>query len=76
LIAPNSVFGDRITQVDARFGRTFNVQHTRMQASVDIFNLLNSSGILSINTTYGTSWLAPTQILQGRLVKFGLQVDF
>jgi hypothetical protein len=38
--------------------------------------VLNSSSILAINTTYGTSWLAPTQILQGRLAKLGLQVDF
>jgi hypothetical protein len=76
LIAPNSIFGDRVTQVDARFGKSFNVQHTRMQASVDIFNLLNSSAILALNTTFGPAWLAPTQILQGRLVKFGIQVDF
>ncbi|OLB61385.1 MAG: hypothetical protein AUI11_09900 [Acidobacteria bacterium 13_2_20CM_2_66_4] len=36
----------------------------------------NSSAILSLNTTYGTSWLSPTQILQGRLVKVGAQIDF
>jgi hypothetical protein len=49
--------------------------------SADIFNLLNSSGILAINTAYtppsATSlWLAPTQILQGRLMKIGAQFDF
>ena len=77
LIAPGTVYGDRVTQVDVRFGKAFRVQRGgRIQASVDVFNVLNSSAILSLNTTYGTNWLSPTQILQGRLVKFGMQFDF
>jgi len=52
------------------------VQRSRIQASVDLFNVLNSSAILGLNTTYGSSWLSPTQILQGRLIKIGAQVDF
>ena len=34
------------------------------------------ASILTINTTYGSSWIRPTSILQGRLVKFGGQLDF
>jgi len=48
----------------ARIGKSFRFQRYRLQTSVDIFNLLNSSAILSQNNTYGTSWLSPTQILQ------------
>jgi hypothetical protein len=76
LIAPGTMYGDRVTQLDVRFGKAFRVQRSRIQASVDLFNVLNSSAILGLNTTYGTSWLSPTQILQGRLVKIGAQVDF
>jgi len=76
LIAPMSVFGDRVTQVDVRFGKSFRFQRYRVQASVDLFNFLNSSAILSQNNTYGSSWLSPTAILQGRLVKFGAQFEF
>jgi len=76
LIAPGTTYGDRVTQVDVRFGKSFRVQRSRIQASVDLFNVLNSSAILGLNTTYGTSWLSPTQILQGRLIKIGAQVDF
>jgi hypothetical protein len=42
---------------------------------MDIFNLLNSSGILAQNNTYGAAWQSPTQILQGRLIKLGMQLD-
>jgi hypothetical protein len=37
---------------------------------------LNSSAILAQNNTFGTSWRTPTLILQGRLMKLGVQVDF
>jgi hypothetical protein len=83
LIAPGTQYGNRVTQVDLRFGKIFRVQRTRVQAAVDIFNVVNSSGVLTLNTTYAVPtqttanpWLTPTQILQGRLVKFGVQVDF
>jgi hypothetical protein len=81
LIAPGTLYDPRVTQVDFRVGKSFRIQRTRLQVSADIFNLLNSSGILAINTAYtppsATSlWLAPTQILQGRLMKIGAQFDF
>jgi len=47
-----------------------------MSANVDVFNLFNASTVLNMNTTYGTSWLKPTQILDARLVKLSFQIDF
>jgi carboxypeptidase family protein len=76
LIAPGTMYGDRVTQVDVRFGKVFRVQKARLQTAIDIFNLLNSSDILTVNTTFGSAWLSPTQILQGRLIKFGVQLEF
>lgn len=76
LIAPGTMYGDRVTQVDVRFGKMFKVQRYRIQASLDLFNVMNSSAILALNTTFGTAWLSPTQILQGRLAKVGMQIDF
>ena len=76
LIAPASLYSDRFTQIDARFGKSFRYGKTRLQASVDVYNLMNSSAILAQNNTYGTSWRTPTLILQGRLVKIGGQIDF
>jgi hypothetical protein len=76
LIAPGTLYGDRLTQVDVRLGKIFSVQRTRIQAALDIYNLFNSSAILSLNNTFGTAWRTPTNILQGRLLKIGAQIDF
>jgi hypothetical protein len=76
LIAPGALYGDRLMQVDVRLGKVFKVQRTRIQGAVDLYNLFNSSAILSQNNTFGAFWRTPTNILQGRLVKIGAQIDF
>jgi hypothetical protein len=76
LIPPQTQFEDRITQLDIRFSRVFRIQKQRVEAQFDIYNALNASPILSINTRYGSAWKTPTEILAGRLLKFGVQVDF
>ena len=43
---------------------------------MDLFNMFNVSAVLAQNNTYGSSWLRPTNIIQGRLLKFGGQIDF
>jgi len=48
----------------------------RLQGTFSVFNVLNENTPLTLNYVYGSSWLTPTKILQGRLVKFGVQLDF
>jgi hypothetical protein len=43
---------------------------------VDLYNSLNANPVLALNNTYGSQWQRPTQILQGRLLKLGVQIDF
>ena len=76
LIAPGTLYGDRFTQVDVRFGKNFRFGGRRIAASMDIYNLMNSSAVLTVNNTVGPNWRTPTSILQGRLIKFGAQLDF
>jgi hypothetical protein len=79
LIQPGTMYGDRVNQVDVRFGKNFRASRARIRASVDLYNALNSSAILSQNTTIAltnSTWLRPTTIMPGRLVKFGATVDF
>ena len=76
LIPPNTVFEERTQQVDLRFTRIFRVGKTTLQANFDLYNVLNASPILAMTTRFGPEWLQATQILPGRLFKFGGQVDF
>ncbi len=76
LIAPFSQFEGRVNQLDVRLARLFRMGRVRMQAMFDIYNMLNASSILSMNTTYGPRWQEPTEILSARLFKFGAQLEF
>jgi hypothetical protein len=66
----------RINQLDFRLSRIFHIGKTRIQGNLDVFNLPNTSTVLSVNQTYGSAWLQPTQILPGRMLKLGFQADF
>ena len=76
MVAPNSVYEDRVQQVDLRFTRLFRFGKSRVQASADLYNLLNASSVLNMTTRYGTAWLSPISIMGGRLFKFTAQYDF
>ena len=68
--------------------KTFRIGgNRRLQAMADVFNLTNSNAAVgatsnageppaAINTTYGSAWLRPLNILQARYVKFGAQLTF
>jgi hypothetical protein len=76
LISPGTLYDNRLNQVDVRLAKSVKVGGGRLQGTVSVFNLLNGNKITLLNTQYGTSWLQPLQIMQGRLVKFGAQFDF
>jgi len=75
LIRPFSQFEDRINQFDVRLTKKFLVRGVRIQGSFDVYNMLNANPVLSLNTTYGPSWLQPAQILDARLFKFSAQLE-
>jgi hypothetical protein len=76
IMPPFSQLGPRINQTDIRVAKGFHVGQVRIQGLFDVYNLLNSSAVLLNNINYGPNWLQPTTILNGRLVKFGLQTSF
>jgi hypothetical protein len=77
LIPPGTMFGDRLHQVDFRVSKTVVFAGSRrVQGIVDVYNVFNGAAVITQNNTYGSAWLRPTQILQARLVKFGVQLDF
>lgn len=76
LIPSGAAYTPRINQFDFRTTRSFQYGPYRIRAHVDLYNLFNSSGIQGLNTTYGGQWLTPTSIVQGRLLKLAMQIDF
>lgn len=77
LIPPNTLFEDRIQQLDLRFTRMFRFGGTtRLRGNFDVYNIFNRATILNANTRFGADWLAPAQVMGGRLVKFSGQFDF
>ncbi len=57
-----------VNKTDVRFSKVVRVGAYRLTGGLDIFNVLNSSDVLAVNTTVGTSWLNPTQVLGGQAV--------
>jgi hypothetical protein len=76
LIPPNTVYGDRLNQVDVRLTKLFQTGRARILAAFDLYNIFNGNPVLAQNNTYGPQWLRPTVIQLGRLAKFNVQVNF
>jgi hypothetical protein len=77
LVDGDTVYTDRITQLDLRFGRTFSLGRLRIIPSLEIFNLNNSDAIITYASTNalnaGSSFLRPNSIMQPRMIGFNVQ---
>jgi len=79
---PFTQFGPRITQLDVRTSKIVRLNGgRRIQFNADLYNALNGSPVINFFSTYnladgGARWRTPTQIMDGRLAKFSLQIDF
>jgi hypothetical protein len=76
LLAPNTVFGDRINQTDMRVGKVLRFGRTRSTVALDILNAFNSDAILAYNPTFNATWPAPTTVITARLLRASMQVDW
>ena len=55
LIEPNTEFRDYIHQLDTRFAKNFRFSRYRLQAMVDVYNILNLGTITVQNQTFGSN---------------------
>jgi hypothetical protein len=78
LVAPGDVWGDRVNEVDLRVAKILRFGRTRTNVGVDMFNLINSSAVLTYNQVYAVNgpWLAPQSIITPRFFKVSAQIDF
>jgi len=79
MVAPGTLYGDRINELDLRFAKVLRFNGTRTRISLDMYNALNAAPTLTYNQTYSpttTSWLTPTSVLAARVMKIGASFEF
>ena len=80
LVAPGTLYGDRVNQLDLRAGKKLTFGRLRSVISVDVYNALNANPALTENATYQntsvTGWRVPTSIQPARFAKISLQLDY
>ena len=78
LIAPGTMRGDRINQLDVRVAKILDLAGTRTMLALDVYNAMNSSAVLTYNPAFvpGGSWLQPLTILTPRFVKITAELEF
>jgi Carboxypeptidase regulatory-like domain/TonB-dependent Receptor Plug Domain len=78
LRAPQTEYMPRINQLDLSISRAFTTRGVRLVPKVDVFNATNSDRYSSVTTAqFGAgAYLQPSTILQGRLIRVGLETSW
>jgi hypothetical protein len=76
IIDPGSAYGDRMNQFDFRISKLFRFGGTRTMVGMDMYNLFNSTPVLTENQTFGPAYRSPITMLQARFFKFSAQFDW
>jgi hypothetical protein len=80
LLSPNSLFLERRNELDIRFGKVLRFGRARSVVSLDVFNALNTDVPIAASSTYSltnaAAWLRPTSILNARMFKVSVNLDF
>jgi len=85
-------YDDPLNQLDIRGARRFIFGGRRLELTADLYNVFNSAWVFSESGAFGTSttlsggvpvlspnaagWLKPTNVLNSRMFKVGMQFDF
>ena len=62
--------------IDLRFAKRFQVNRANLEATVDLFNLLNANHVLGQVESLGATWSRPNRILTPRIIRFGVTARF
>src|SRR5262249_13628166 len=78
LVAPGTEFSPRTTQLDFGLSKNVRFAQASLTPKLDVFNALNSDDYNAVSSMqYGvTAYLQPSVILQGRIVRFGVDVKW
>jgi hypothetical protein len=76
LVPPNTVFEPRLQQVDLRLSWRFAVGKARFNANLDLYNAFNENAVLNQTLRYGPAWGNVVQVMGGRMLKMGGEINF
>ena len=78
VVAPGTLYGERINQLDIRAAKILRLGSARTTVAVDVYNALNSSAVLTYNGAFvpGGPWLQPLTILTPRFFRLNAEFDF
>jgi hypothetical protein len=77
LIAPQTMYEDRLTRLDLRFAKRIALsERMRLQGNLNIYNVFNGSASSVLNLNYGPSWLQPSLLQDGRMLQFSGTLTF
>ena len=74
-LAPGTLYGERLNQLDVRLARPVRLGRTRTTFQFDLYNALNVDAVTGVNANYAT-WLRTQAVILGRFAKLGVQLDF
>ncbi len=76
LVPAGTEFLERVRQLDLSLAKSFQVGSSRMTGQLDVFNVANSAAVASVaSTLYGTAaYQRPSSVLQGRMIRIGVQM--
>jgi hypothetical protein len=69
---------DRLNQLDVRGSKVFQLGRYRLEAQMEVFNVMNSDAILTVRgTNFGTAaYQQAASTIQGRIIRFGAQMKW
>ncbi len=78
LRAPETELTPRVNQFDFAISKVIRVRNIRINPKLDIFNAFNSDDYTSVTSTQygGATYLRPTSILQGRIIRVGIDTSW
>jgi hypothetical protein len=78
LVAPGTMYGDRINQLDVRGAKILTLGASRTMIALDVYNTLNSSAVLTYNPAFvpGGTWLQPLAFMAPRAFRITAEIYF
>jgi hypothetical protein len=76
LVEPDSLYNERLNQLDVRFGKVIRVAGARASINLDVYNLLNKDTITGQNNNFGAVWMRPSSIILARFAQVSATFDF